>query len=94
MLKIDDLKHRRNEWVKSDLSYVLLDANDGLHKLERVYTPNGERAGWALAWVFIDNPWGVPQIAPSLFQSAEAAMAWADAYFVEHFEWFDVAEAA
>lgn len=90
MFCLEDLKRRRCEWMHDGLSRVMLDSHDCLHCVSMIWPVDGSSAKrWALAWVFIDSPYGLPQIASGTWATPEDAMAWVDACFAEHFEWFE-----
>lgn len=89
MIRIEDLKRRRNEWVQDTDSIALLDADDFVHRIQRVFGPKQGKF-WALSWVRLDSQYG-PNIGITLYESEEAAKKWVDEFFCEHFAWFDAA---
>lgn len=91
MLRIDDLKKRRNEWLSDgDYSVAMIDAHDCVHRVSPAYMPDGP-SRWLVAWVFLDNSIGLPHAASQTWATKEEAMRWVDAAFAEHFGWFDAA---
>lgn len=95
MLSVSDLKKHRGEWLRDGLRHVMMDSADCVHVVSRIYGPgNDGMGGWVVSWVFLDSPFGVPEVAGSQFESAEAAKSWVDSGFADHFNWFDSMERA
>lgn len=92
MVRIKDLKRRRNEWLTdSDYSLVMLDAADCVHRISPVWRSDcSSEKAWAVSWVFLDSPFGAPNVSTSLYETKEAAQRWVDTNFCDHFEWFEM----
>lgn len=90
MVRIGDLKARRNEWLSDDGTFVLMDADGCVYRIASVYVyPHSLEKRWATAWSFIDTPWAGENLSASLKATAEEAMAWVDSGLCEHFRWFE-----
>jgi len=95
MLRIDDLKRRRNEWLlDSGYESVMLDSADFIHRVSRVWIDDvvdrlAER--WVVTWCMIDHDNAIPHTMPTTFPTRGAAIEYVDVGFCDHFQWFEAA---
>jgi len=92
MISIEDLKRRRCEWHRDSLDWIMLDSADCVHRVVGVY-PDAAMSSrrWAVSWTFIESFLPGSCISSRLYETPEAAMAWVDVAFCDHFNWFEVA---
>lgn len=89
MLKIDDLKRRRNEWHRDADSFCMMDAAGMVFRIRQPLTVSFTD-NWVLAMAGACDD-QIPFISGIAWSTAEAAMKYVDSIIAKHFQWFEAA---